>query len=163
MSQKQDPERNMGAWKCVGEVAFPTNLETVDDVMALVRLVTKASADTWLSMYFYGPPQAGVQRTVSLGHTLGGLRADQSEGVAKASVSSLGRISALDQLGGSIRRFALSGLSRRRRVVQSQERGRGIQKTACPGASLAPRQPLPFSPPTIRLGTSPCSGQRQSP
>lgn len=54
------------AWKEVGEIKFPTNLSTADEVTALARIKCAISNDTWLSLYVLGPNPEGGNNPVTL-------------------------------------------------------------------------------------------------
>lgn len=47
------------AWKNVGEIKFPTNLSTVDEVISLARLSCDISKETWLSVFYQAPNPEG--------------------------------------------------------------------------------------------------------
>jgi len=69
--QDEGTEEEPGAeaaasWKACGEVALPLNLATVDDVAAVLRLFLKMPADTWISIFYLGPPRDGGPRPVVL-------------------------------------------------------------------------------------------------
>lgn len=56
-----DPERNMGKWTKVHDVAIPLNVATAEDVAALIRMVLKLPVDTWISMYYVGRSSEGAR------------------------------------------------------------------------------------------------------
>lgn len=62
---EDDPDRNMSAWKPMGEVALPLNLATVDDVASLIRLKLTLPPDMWISIFYCGPSRDGGARAVT--------------------------------------------------------------------------------------------------
>eukprot|EP00913_Durusdinium_trenchii_P003176 g2936.t1 len=54
-----DACENADSWKECGEVALPLNLATAEDVMALLRLHLRLPFDTWVSVFYIGPPREG--------------------------------------------------------------------------------------------------------
>jgi len=47
------------AWKEVGEIKFPTNLATAEEVISLTRLSCDIPKETWLSIYYLSPNPEG--------------------------------------------------------------------------------------------------------
>lgn len=90
---EDDPEKNMKAWKLTGEVALPLNLQTADDVAALVRLLLKVPSDMWISIFYCGPPREGGSRPIQL---LRGERA--GEGNTSAMLQYLSKPNAATKL-----------------------------------------------------------------
>mmetsp|Transcript_64817 Transcript_64817/g.200708 ORF Transcript_64817/g.200708 Transcript_64817/m.200708 type:complete len:339 (+) Transcript_64817:605-1621(+) len=61
-----DPDEGTELWQEAGEIALPLNLATAEDVAALLRLTLKKPPDTWLSIFYLGPPREGGVRPVVL-------------------------------------------------------------------------------------------------
>jgi len=92
---QEDQERNAAAWKEGGSVALPMNLTTVDEVAAIIRLKADIPSDTWLSIFYQGPPPDGPGgiRPVTL---LRGQR--PGEGNVVGALEYLGKPNAPDRL-----------------------------------------------------------------
>jgi len=69
---EEDGSKNANAWVPAGEVALPLNLQTAEDVAALLRLFLKMPSEMWISVFYLGPAKDGKgPRPVTL------LRGDQ--------------------------------------------------------------------------------------
>lgn len=77
------------AWKDCGQISLPLSLQTAEDVASLLRLHTKLSSDTWISVFFIAAPKDGGVRPVTL------LRGERSgEGNTQAMLQYLCKPSA---------------------------------------------------------------------
>mmetsp|Transcript_70916 Transcript_70916/g.122919 ORF Transcript_70916/g.122919 Transcript_70916/m.122919 type:complete len:572 (+) Transcript_70916:175-1890(+) len=61
-----DKARESTKYRQAGEIALPTNLRTLAEVEALLRLTLDIPTDTWLSIYFVGPDPEGSLKPVML-------------------------------------------------------------------------------------------------
>ncbi|CAE7220602.1 unnamed protein product [Symbiodinium natans] len=124
--EPEEPEEPNEAWKDCGEVALPLNLATAEDVMALLRLHLRLSFDTWISVYFLGPPreQGSGPRTVTL------LRGERpGEGNTTAMLSYLSKPNAELKLYVKNLRKRPSKLVRQPRAFLEERDGLFAQRT----------------------------------
>lgn len=126
----EDACQNTDAWKECGEVALPLNLATAEDVMALLRLHLRLPFDTWISVFYIGPPREGGAgpRSVTL------LRGERpGEGNTTAMLSYLSKPNAELKLFVKNLRKRPSKLVRQPRAFLEEREGLFAQRT---GASF---------------------------
>jgi len=121
---EDDREKNVDKWQCEGNVKLPTHLATAEEVIAILRLILRIPADTWVSVYYLGPGPPGTPRQVTL------LRGEKpGEGNVKECLEYLSKASADPRLFVKNNRRRAANLIRQARAFLEEREGLLAKRT----------------------------------